>query len=102
MASLGGKKITQLRAVDLRAELEKRGLERSGLKGVLLERLEKVRNTSLTMYYRCFRFEVMGSFRQLVVLTAIKTVSRFSLLIFSFIVCLSFSTGSLSSMNRPS
>lgn len=72
MAALGGKKLTQLRVVDLRAELERRGLEKSGLKGVLVERLEKVRNTSLAMYCRCFRFEVMGISSQLVVLTAVK------------------------------
>ena len=42
MASIGGKKLTQLRVVDLRAELEKRGLDKSGLKGALVERLEKV------------------------------------------------------------
>ncbi len=42
MASIGGRKLTQLRVVDLRAELEKRGLDKSGLKGALVERLEKV------------------------------------------------------------
>ncbi|XP_028390600.1 scaffold attachment factor B1-like isoform X2 [Dendronephthya gigantea] len=41
MASIGGKKLTQLRVVDLRAELEKRGLDKTGLKGALVERLEK-------------------------------------------------------------
>ena len=42
MSSIGGKKLNQLRVVDLRAELEKRGLDKSGLKGALVERLEKV------------------------------------------------------------
>ena len=42
MASIGGKKLSQLRVVDLRAELEKRGLDKTGLKGALVERLEKV------------------------------------------------------------
>jgi hypothetical protein len=42
MASVGGKKLGQLRVVDLRAELEKRGLDKSGLKGALVDRLEKV------------------------------------------------------------
>lgn len=39
---LGGKKLTDFRVVDLRQELEKRGLEKSGVKAVLIERLEKV------------------------------------------------------------
>ncbi|CAB4009438.1 SAFB-like transcription modulator isoform X1 [Paramuricea clavata] len=41
MASLGGKQLNQFRVVDLRTELEKRGLDKSGLKGALVERLEK-------------------------------------------------------------
>ena len=40
---LGGKKLTDFRVVDLRQELEKRGLEKSGVKAVLIERLEKVK-----------------------------------------------------------
>ena len=49
MATLGGKKLSQLRVVDLRAELEKRGLDKSGLKNALVERLEKV------IMYKTFR-----------------------------------------------
>lgn len=41
---LGGKKLTDFRVVDLRQELEKRGLEKSGIKAVLVERLQKVRS----------------------------------------------------------
>lgn len=40
--SLGGRKLTDLRVVDLRQELENRGLEKSGVKAVLIERLQKV------------------------------------------------------------
>lgn len=39
---LGGRKLTDLRVVDLRQELEERGLEKSGVKAVLVERLQKV------------------------------------------------------------
>lgn len=39
---LGGRKLTDLRVVDLRQELENRGLEKSGVKAVLIERLQKV------------------------------------------------------------
>ena len=39
---LGGKKLTDLRVVDLRQELENRGLEKTGVKAVLIERLQKV------------------------------------------------------------
>jgi hypothetical protein len=41
MASIGGKKLSQLRVVDLRLELEKRNLDKSGLKEALVKRLEK-------------------------------------------------------------
>ena len=37
-----GKKISELRVVDLRLILEKRGLEKSGNKSVLIERFSKV------------------------------------------------------------
>lgn len=36
------RKLSDLRVVDLRAELEKRGLDRSGNKQALVERLQKV------------------------------------------------------------
>lgn len=44
MATEGdGKKLCDLRVVDLRAELEKRGLDKTGVKANLIERLQKVR-----------------------------------------------------------
>ena len=42
MAELGGIKLNKLRVVDLRAELEKRGLDKTGNKAVLVGRLEKL------------------------------------------------------------
>ena len=36
------KKLSELRVIDLRSELEKRGLEKSGIKAALTERLKKV------------------------------------------------------------
>ena len=39
---LGGRKLSDFRVVDLRQELEKRGLEKSGVKAVLIERLQNV------------------------------------------------------------
>lgn len=48
----GGKKLTELRVVDLRQELEKRGLEKSGVKAILVERLQKV---DFVLF--CFKFD---------------------------------------------
>ena len=45
---LGGRKLTDLRVVDLRQELENRGLEKSGVKAVLVERLQKVTSTVIS------------------------------------------------------
>ena len=40
---LDGKKLSEFRVVDLRQELEKRGCEKSGVKAILIERLQKVK-----------------------------------------------------------
>lgn len=42
MADVEGKKLTELRVIDLKTELERRGLDKSGNKATLLERLSKV------------------------------------------------------------
>ncbi|XP_031845354.1 uncharacterized protein LOC116432491 isoform X2 [Nomia melanderi] len=41
MADIEGKKLTELRVIDLKTELERRGLDKSGNKAALLERLSK-------------------------------------------------------------
>lgn len=43
MAETEGKKLTELRVIDLKTELERRGLDKTGNKAALLDRLSKVR-----------------------------------------------------------
>jgi len=47
MADVEGKKLTELRVIDLKTELERRGLDKSGNKAALLERLSKVKEIDL-------------------------------------------------------
>lgn len=57
MASEEGRKLNDLRVVDLRAELEKRSLDKTGVKAVLIEKLQKVGSIpNLVFGSRCMYF----------------------------------------------
>lgn len=58
MADVEGKKLTELRVIDLRTELERRGLDKSGNKAALLERLSKVKK-SLSFFIKLFLRELV-------------------------------------------
>ena len=51
MADVEGKKLTELRVIDLKTELERRGLDKSGNKAALLERLSKVNDISVFLFF---------------------------------------------------
>lgn len=51
MADFEGKKLAELRVIDLKTELERRGLDKTGNKAALLERLSKVEIIKLFFFF---------------------------------------------------
>jgi hypothetical protein len=58
MADVEGKKLTELRVIDLKTELERRGLDKSGNKAALLERLSKVKQIDLSRIEISLKFAI--------------------------------------------
>lgn len=56
MADVEGKKLTELRVIDLKMELERRGLDKSGNKAALLERLSKVSARPPVLFFFFYYF----------------------------------------------
>lgn len=50
---IGGRKLAQLKNDELKHELEKRGLKKSGNKAALIERLSEVRSSRSTIFFQC-------------------------------------------------